>query len=144
MTRVSLVLLAAFLLVIAAAKFAHSVSTESGPEPVDAPWSQGEMKFIAWNDEKWTAWIRDDAFELVPQNTEKWSRHANPTIAFFGWDGEAWQAKIDGQDFMLAPQGNWSGPVERADAIRYRDWSGNEQLRTVSDLQRSAPGAAFE
>lgn len=136
MTRVFLSLLAAFLVVIVAAKVAYSVSTGSGVEPVDRPWSQDRMEFVSWNNERWTGWIRDDAFELVPQNTKAWSRHANPTIAFFDWDGEAWQAKIDGDEFMLAHRGNWGESVERSEAIRYRDWSGNNQLRTVPDLQR--------
>jgi len=136
MTRVWLGLLAAFLIVIVAAKLAYSVTAESGARPVDPPWSQDKMEFVAWNNEKWTAWIRDGAFELNPQNTDDWSRHSNPTIAFFDWDGETWQAKVDGQEFLLAPQGNWGGPVERSEAIRYRDWSGNNQLRTVADLQR--------
>lgn len=136
MTRVALSLLAAFLIVIAAAKLADSVTAESGAEPVDPPWSQGKMEFVAWNNEKWTAWIRDGAFELVPQNTDDWSRHSNPTIAFFDWDGEAWQAKIEGNEFVLARRGNWTGSVERSEAIRYRDWSGDNQLRTVPDLQR--------
>jgi hypothetical protein len=136
MTRVALSLLAAFLIVIAAAKLAYSVTAESGAEPVDRPWSQGNMEFVAWNNEKWTAWIRDGAFELVPQNTDEWSRHSNPTIAFSDWDGEAWQAKIEGNEFVLARRGNWAGPVERSEAIRYHDWSGNNQLRTMPDLQR--------
>jgi len=136
MTRVALSLLAAFLIVIAAAKLAYSVAAESGAEPVDHPWSQGKMEFVAWNNEKWTAWIRDGAFELVPQNTDDWSRHSNPTIAFSDWEGEAWQAKIEGNEFVLARRGNWAGPVERSEAIRYNDWSGNNQLRTVPELQR--------
>ena len=136
MTRVFPGLLAAFLLVIAAAKFTYSVTAGSAVEPVDPPWSQDKMEFVAWNNEKWTAWIRDGAFELVPQNTDDWSRHANPTIAFFDWDGEAWQAKIDGEEFVLARRGNWGEPLERSEALRYRDWSRNNQLRTVPDLQR--------
>jgi len=136
MTRVFLGLLAAFLVVIVAAKVAYSVSTGSGVEPVDRPWSQGKMEFVAWNNEKWTAWIRDGAFELDPQNTDDWSRHSNPTIAFFDWDGEAWQARIEGDEFVLARRGNWAGEVDRSEAIRFRDWSGNSQLRTVPDLQR--------
>lgn len=136
MMRIWFGLLAAFLIAIAAARLAYSVAAESGVEPVDRPWSQDRMEFVAWNNEKWTAWIRDGVFELVPQNTDDWSRHSNPTIAFFDWDGEAWQAKIDGEEFLLAQQGNWDGPVERSEAIRYRDWFRNNQLRTVPDLQR--------
>ncbi len=136
MTRIWFGLLAAFLIVIAAARLSYSVTAESGVEPVDRPWSQNRMEFVAWNNEKWTGWIRDGAFELVPQNTNDWSRHSNPTIAFFDWDGEAWQARIAGEQFLLAHQGNWGGRVERSEAIRYRDWSRNNQLRTVADLQR--------
>lgn len=136
MTRVWLGLLAAFLFVIGAAKLAYSVTAESGGEPADAPWSQGKMEFVTWNEGKWTAWIRDGAFELDPQNTGDRSRHSNPSIAYIDWDGEAWQAKIEGQEFVLARRGNWAGSVERSEAIRYRDWSEDNQVRTVPDLQR--------
>lgn len=136
MTRVWLGLLAAILIVIAAAKLAYSVTVESGDEPANVPWSKGKMEFVAWNEGKWTAWIRDGSFELDPQNTGNWSRHSNPSIAYIDWDGEAWQAKIEGNEFVLARRGNWAEAVERAEAIRYRDWSGNNQLRTVPDLQR--------
>jgi broad specificity phosphatase PhoE len=33
-------------------------------------------------------------------------------------------------------RGDWQGPVDRSTAIRYRDWSGSNQLRTVSELKR--------
>jgi hypothetical protein len=136
MTRVWSGLLVAFLIAIAAAKFAYSVTVESGGEPADAPWSQDKMEFVAWNEGKWTAWIRGGSFELDPQNTGNWSRHSNPSIAYIDWDGEARQAKIEGNEFVLARRGNWAEAVERSEAIRYRDWSGNNQLRTVPDLQR--------
>jgi hypothetical protein len=136
MTRVWLGLLAAFLIAIAAAKLAYSVTVDTGSEPAQAPWSQGKMEFVTWNEGKWTAWIRDGAFELDPQDTGNRHRHSNPSIAYIDWGGETWQAKIEGNEFVLAPHGNWAGSLERSDAIRYRDWSGNNQLRTVPDLQR--------
>ena len=94
------------------------------------------MEFVAWNSEEWTAWINDDAFEQLPQNDGKWSRHSNPSLAYTDWDGEKWQAKIEGEEFLLAHHGNWQGPVERAEAIQYRDWKGRNQLRTVAQLRR--------
>lgn len=136
MTKIWAILLAAFLICIAAARFAYSVTADTGDAPASAPWSQNRMEFVAWNEEKWTAWIRGDAFELDPENTGRWSRHSKPSIAYIDWSGEPWQAKIDGDEFLLAGQGDWSEPGERSEAIRYRDWNGNRQLRTVTDLQR--------
>jgi len=129
-------LLAAILVVIAAAKYAYSVSANTGTPPINEAWAQNKMEFVAWNNDKWTTWIHDGAFEQAPQNTRKWSRHSNASIAFTDWEGDAWQAKIDGKVFLLAYQGDWNGPIERSAAIRYRDWSGNNQLRTVAELQR--------
>jgi len=136
MMRICAILLAAFLIVIAAARFAYSISADTGDAPVDRPWSQNKMQFVAWNEEKWTAWIRDEAFELDPENTGTWSRHSNPSIAYVDWSGEPWQAKVEGDEFVLARHGNWSAAGERSAAIRYRDWNGNKQLRTVVDLRR--------
>ena len=136
MTKALLGFVAAFLLVIAAAKIVYSLSAHAPESPVNEAWSQNRMQFTAWNDEKWTAWIHDGNFENVPQNTRNWSRHSNASIAFTDWQGEAWQAKIDGDEFLLAYQGDWSETPQRAAAIRYRDWSGNHQIRTVADLER--------
>lgn len=136
MTKALLGLLAAVVLAIAAARIAYNVSVDPGDEPVNEPWAHSRMEFVAWNNDKWTAWIHDGAFEQAPQNTDKWSRHSNPSIAFTDWSGEAWQAKIDGEEFLLAHQGDWHGSVDRSVAIRYRDWSGNNQIRTVAELQR--------
>ena len=140
MTRAILALLAAFLIVIAAARLAYSLSAGPAGEPAGAraiaPWSRGEMQFVAWNGEEWTAWIRGGTFELKPQNTRKWSRHANRSIAFVDWHGEPWQAKVEGDVFLLARDGDWDGAVERSQAIRYRDWSGRNQLRTALELER--------
>ena len=91
---------------------------------------------MAWNGGQWTTWIREGQFELIPEDDKNWSRHVNPTLAFVDWEGQKWQAKIDGDMFLLAHRGNWQGEVERSDAIRYRDWAGSKQLRTVSQLQR--------
>lgn len=127
---------AVFLVAIAAAQYTYRVSTDTGDEPVNEAWAQNKMEFVAWNDDHWTAWIHDGKFEQAPQNTKDWSRHSKVSIAFVGWDGEAWQAKIDGDMFLLAHQGGWQGSVDRADAIRYRDWAGHNQIRTVAELNR--------
>lgn len=136
MIRICAILLAAFFIVVAAARFAYSLTADTGDAPVSAPWSQNKMQFVAWNEGRWTAWIRGDAFELDPENTDSWSRHANRRIAYVDWSGEPWQARIEGDEFLLAPHGNWSAASERSEAIRYRDWNGNKQLRTVADLRR--------
>jgi len=136
MTNVLMLIVAAILVAIGGAKVAFDVSTDPGDDPVHVAWSQDRMEFVTWNDSKWTAWVHAGSFELSPQKSGKWRRHANASIAFTSWDGEQWQAKIDGDSFVLAHHGNWQGEVERADAIRYRDWSGNNQLRTVAALTR--------
>lgn len=134
--RVLVGLVGAFLVAIAAAQVAYRISTDPGDAPSREAWSQDRMEFVAWNDDRWTAWIRGDLFEKVPQNTRSWSRHSNASIAYRDWDGEAWQAKIDGDEFLLARRGNWDDEIRRSPAIRYRDWAGNEQIRTVADLRR--------
>lgn len=126
----------AFLLAIAAAQYAYHVSTDPGDEAVNEAWAQNKMEFVAWNNERWTAWIHEDRFEQTPQNTYEWSRHSNASVAFTGWDGEPWQAKIEGNMFLLAYQGDWQESVNQSDAIRYRDWSGHNQIRTVAELRR--------
>lgn len=126
----------AFVVAIAAAQFAFRATDKEGDEPGNEAWSHDRMQFVAWNNERWTAWIHDGAFEKLPEDTANWSRHANQSIAYVDWEGEAFQAKIDGDSFLLAHHGNWGGEVEVAEAIRYRDWSGNKQLRTVAELRR--------
>lgn len=129
--------LAGFAATIVAAKLTFdAVSAADETTPVVEAWSQGRMEFVAWNGAEWTAWIRNGEFELVPQDTDKWSRYANPTIAFADWKGEQWQAKIDGDTFVLAHHGDWQGETEHTNAMRYRDWSGRNQLRTVAQLTR--------
>ncbi len=136
MTKAILGLIVSVLVVIMAAKITYNVNTDYSDAPANIAWTQNEMQFVAWNNEKWTAWVHDGAFELAPQNTDTWSRHSNVSLAFTDWQGESWQAKIDGDMFLLALRGDWQGTVEQADAIRFRDWSGNNQLRTVAQLQR--------
>ena len=135
-TKAMLGLMTAVLLAILAAKVTYNINSDPGDAPAIKAWSQNEMQFVAWNNEKWTAWVNDGEFELAPQNKNIWSRHSNVSLAFRDWNGEAWQAKIHGDVFLLAHQGNWQGPVEQSEAIRFRDWSGNNQLRTVTDLNR--------
>jgi hypothetical protein len=128
--------LALFLAAIAAAQYAYRVSTDTGDAPVAEAWAQNKMEFVAWNNEQWTAWIHDGMFEHAPENSADWSRHSKASVAFTGWDGEALQAKIEGDLFLIAHQGNWEDSVDRSDALRYRDWSGNNQIRTVAELLR--------
>ena len=128
--------MAAFLATIAAAGLAFDFNSRSGVEPTLDPWAQNKMEFVAWNGERWTAWIRDGAFEQIPQNEGKWSRHAKASLAFTDWEGEPWQAKIDDEEFLLAHRGDWQGPTDRTAAIRYRDWQGQNQIRTVEQLRR--------
>jgi len=135
-TKAMLGLMTAVLLAIVAAKITHTINSDQGNAPINEAWVQNKMQFVAWNDEKWTAWIHDGEFELAPQNTNMWSRHSNTSLAFTDWEGEAWQAKIDGDVFLLAHQGDWRGSVDQSEAIRFRDWSGNNRLRTVTDLTR--------
>mgnify|MGYP001300762921 CR=1 FL=1 len=136
MKKVWAALVVAFLVVIAAARFAYTVSSDTGNGPIQQAWAQNRIEFVAWNNNKWTTWIHDGEFELAPEDNDNWSRHANDSIAFFDWQGAPWQAKIDGDAFVLAPQGNWEGEIVRTEAIRYRDWSGNNQLRTIADINR--------
>ena len=136
MNKVITGLLAAVLLVIVAAKSASNMSMDPGDEPVNEAWVQDKMEFVTWNDGQWTAWIHDGVFEQAPQDTDNWSRHSSPSIAFRDWEGEPWQARIEGDVFLLAKHGDWQGTIERVDAIRYLDWHENKRLRTVAGLQR--------
>jgi hypothetical protein len=136
MAKVVLGLFAAFLATVLAARVAFFVSTDPDDPLADQPWSQNEMEFVTWNGERWTAWVRDGAFEHTPQNPDRWSRHSNSSLAFIGWEGEAWQAKVDGEEFLLAHHGDWQQPTERATALRYRDWTGKHQLRSLTQLRR--------
>ncbi len=136
MFKVFLGLAAAVLAVVLAAKITFNTSTGFGSEPSNQPWAQDTMEFVAWNGEKWTAWVHADLFEQLPQDTQAWNRHANASIAYTDWEGRSWQAKIDDEEFLLAHHGDWKGPVERSVAIRYRDWTGKNQLRTLAQLRR--------
>lgn len=136
MSKVILGLVAAVLVTIVAAQLAYNANPNSHGQPGNQAWAQNQMEFVAWNNERWTSWIRGDKFEQLPQNSAKWSRHSNTSLAFIDWEGEAWQAKIDDDEFLLAHRGDWNGTIERASAIHYRDWTGNNQLRTVAQLRR--------
>lgn len=136
MIKIVLGLSAGLLATVVAAKLAFNATTYTEAGPASRPWAQDTMEFVAWNGEKWTAWIRDDAFEQRPQNEVKWSRHSNPSLAFIDWEGREWQAKIDGDEFLLAYRGNWKGAIEHVTALRYRDWEGERRLRTVAQLKR--------
>jgi hypothetical protein len=129
-------LLVAFLATVAAARLAFESTIPADAEPDRAPWTHDRMEFVAWNGEPWTAWIRDGTFQLVPQDSKRWSRHSNPTIAFVDWEGAPWQAKIDGEEFVLARRGDWQEATLRSNAIRYRDWTNSNQLRTAAQLTR--------
>ena len=121
---------------VIAAKLMYDATTYTGMEPVNRPWAQNSMEFVAWNGEKWTAWIHNDIFAQRPQNVEKWHEHTNTSLAFVDWENQPWQAKIDGDGFVLAQRGDWKGETLRVRAIRYRDWKGKNQLRTLAQLNR--------
>ncbi len=136
MIKVVLGLSAAVLTIVVAAKVAFEVTVYTGAQPDNQPWAQNSMEFVTWNGEKWTAWIRDGAFEHRPQNEGQWSSHANASLAFIDWEGRPWQVKINSDALLQAHRGDWKGSTERVTAIRYRDWEGNNQLRTLAQLKR--------
>jgi len=136
MYKVVLGLFMAVLATIVAAKVTFIANSSVSNAPVNQPWSQDTMELVAWNEDKWVAWIRDGVFEQRPRDKGKWRGHANPSLAYIGWEGTRWQAKIDGEVFLLARRGDWKGPVERVNAIRYRNWKGEKELRTVAQLSR--------
>ena len=121
---------------VVAAKLAYNATSYRNAEPVNPPWAQNSMEFVTWNGEKWTGWIRDESFENLPQNEERWSQHSNASLAFMDWENTPWQVKIEGDSFLLAHHGDWLGHIERSVAIHYRDWEGNNQLRTLAQLRR--------
>ena len=136
MIKVVLGLSVAVLATIVAAKLAFDATINTGTGHANQPWAQNSMEFVAWNGEKWTAWIRDSAFEQRPQNEGQWNRHANTSLAYIDWEGRPWQAKINTDAFLLAHRGDWEGSSKRVTAIRYRDWKGENQLRTLTQLTR--------
>jgi hypothetical protein len=134
MIRAVSLLAAAVLIAALAAKLLYNATIGPDVEATAQPWSRHRMEFVAWNDEQWTAWIRNDKFVLLPREPGKWQRHVNATVAFIDWQGQPWQAKIDGEEFLLASRGDWHRPAERVGALRYLDWRGDRQLRTVAQL----------
>jgi len=136
MTKAIAVLLSAVLVAVLASRLLYHATAGVDTVSTSQPWAQNSMEFVAWDDERWTAWIRDDRFELRPRAEGKWQPHINTSLAFTDWEGKPWQAKIEGQQFLLAYQGDWKGRIERTSALRYRDWRGYHQLRTVAQLRR--------
>ena len=136
MIKVVVGLVGAVLATIVAAKLAYDASAYTGAGPVNQPWAQNTMEFVTWNGEKWTAWIRDGSFEHRPKKEGQWHDHANVSVAFIDWERQHWQAKIDGDGFLLAHRGDWKGDTRRVSAIRYRDWKGENRLRTLAQLNR--------
>lgn len=126
----------AFLAAIAAAQFAYQATEKENGAHGNEAWAQDRMEFVSWNNERWTAWVHDDAFEKLPADDAKWHRHANRFIAYVDWDGEEYQARVAADGFLLARHGDWDGDVEISDAIRYRDWTGTKQIRTIAELRR--------
>jgi len=136
MAKVFYVLSAAFVITVVAARLAFEFTAPGNNGPINEPWALSKMEFISWNNEEWTAWVRDGEFTQTPQNTGDWHRHSNSSLAFIDWEGEPWQAKVNNEVFLLAHRGDWDGSTESATAIRYRDWAGRNQLRTLSQLSR--------
>ena len=136
MRKALLGLLAAVLATVGAARLAYEATAERGSGPVAEAWAQGTMEFVGWNSVRWTTWVVSGEFVQIPQQTGRWSRHTNASIAYVDWDGVPHQAKVDGDAFLLAEHGDWNGHVERSEAIRYRDWESTRQLRTIAQLTR--------
>jgi hypothetical protein len=134
--RLVLSVIAVSVIVIGAVTWAARVGSTVDIADGVQPWSQDTMQFVAWNNQRWTAWIRDGEFVFVPENERRWSRHSKATIAFIDWQGEPWQARISGDLFVLAPRGDWENSALSSTAIRYQDWSGAARIRTVQQLAR--------
>jgi len=126
----------AFAATVGGARLAFEASSHAQSPTATAPWAQDRMEFVAWNGQRWTAWVHDGRFELTPQSEGTWHRHSNTTIAYIGWDGELWQARVDDGRFRVARRGEWGDHSETIDSLRYRDWSGNRKVRTVTQLTR--------
>jgi hypothetical protein len=137
MKNVLAVLMAAILAAILAARLLYAATAGVDTTSTSLqPWAQDSMQYVAWDHERWSAWIRGDKFELTPRAEGKWQHHVNTSLAFTDWEGQPWQAKIEGQQFLLAYRGDWKGRIERSSALRYRDWRGHHQVRTVAQLRR--------
>ena len=129
-------LLLAMLATVGAARLAFELTTNVNTGPVNEAWMQGTAEFRAWNAVQWTTWIVNGEFVQIPVDARKWHRHTSPSIDFVDWDGVPVQAKVDGDAFLVAEHGDWNGRVEHSEAIRYRDWDGIRQIRTVAQLSR--------
>ena len=68
MGKALLGLCAAVAATIIAANIAYNATANTATEPVNEPWAQDRMEFLAWNGQKWTGWIRGNEFEQTPAN----------------------------------------------------------------------------
>ena len=136
MRKVVVGLVLAIVATVGAARLAFELTTDTGTGPVNEAWAQGTAEFRAWNNVRWTAWIVNGEFVQIPEDARSWHRHTSASIDFVDWEGVPHQAKVDGDAFLLAEHGDWNGHVEHSEAIRYRDWDGTRQLRTVAQLSR--------
>ena len=121
---------------IVGSSLAFDLKTASTHEAGSEPWALQRMEFVSWNNDRWTAWVKDDSFEHTPEESGYWHRHSNPSLAFIDWNGEPWQAKVAEESFILAHRGDWDMPTEAVSALRYIDWSGEKQIRTLAQLSR--------
>ena len=136
MRKAVVALVLALAATIGAARLAFELTTDTNTGPVNEAWAQGAAEFRGWNNVRWTAWIVNGEFVQIPEDAGRWHRHTSPSIDFVDWEGVPVQAKVDGDAFLLAEHGDWNGHVEQSEAIRYRDWDGTRQLRTVAQLSR--------
>ena len=136
MRKAVVALVLAVAATIGAARVAFELTTDTNTGPVNEAWAQGAAEFRGWNSVRWTAWIVNGEFVQIPEDTARWHRHASPSIDFVDWEGVPVQARVDGDAFLVAEHGDWNGHVEHSEAIRYRDWDGARQLRTVAQLSR--------
>jgi hypothetical protein len=125
-----------FVATIVGSSLAFDLKTASTREAGSEPWALQRMEFVSWNNDRWTAWVKDDSFEHTPEESGYWHRHSNASLAFIDWDGELWQAKVAEESFILAHRGDWNMPTESVSALRYLDWSGEKQIRTLAQLSR--------
>ncbi|MBH97822.1 MAG: hypothetical protein CMM56_05150 [Rhodospirillaceae bacterium] len=136
MVKGLLALSAVFVATVIGSVLAFELKTASIHETGNEAWAHQKMEFVSWNNERWTAWVKDDSFEHTPESSGYWHRHSNPSLAFIDWNGEPWQAKIAEDSFVIANRGDWSMPTETVEALHYLDWSGQRQIRTLAQLSR--------
>ena len=131
-----LALAVVFVATVLGSTLAFELKTARTHESGVEPWALQRMEFVSWNNDRWTAWVKDGSFEHTPEESGYWHRHSNSSLAFVNWDGEPWQAKVAEGSFILAHRGDWSMPTESVSALHYLDWSGQKQVRTLAQLTR--------